>query len=201
MTIGDAQTSYGTNVAPAFALINNNASTYISDTKKNIVIVLADGKFNDSYNSELTTLESKVDDIYCIGFGSGREFDSKSLEKMSTNNTCYTATNSTDLLDVFNGIEDAAGKPVNGETTEGTIELNQASKTVEVSDICPLTIEDVTTGNTIVTCTSTSDFAKYGLSLSADGKTITWNANEFAENNQSVAIPSEVKLKYYIGHE
>jgi len=53
--------------------------------------VLADGDFNDKYNTQLTKLKSKVDDVYCIGFGS--DYNEKALKNMSTNNTCYTATN------------------------------------------------------------------------------------------------------------
>ena len=200
ISISSELSGFGTYVKPAFKLINDNKSTYLSTTKKNIVIVLADGAFDDSYGDELSILKDNVADVYCIGFGEGREFNETALKNMSTNNTCYTATNSTNLLSVFDAIEaEANGDPHNGDTNVGTIELDEASKVIKVSSTCPVTIKDTDRNVDLVTCTTESALSQYGISLSADKKTLTWDANEFMTRNPNYDVPSSVKLVYYVG--
>ena len=108
ISISSEQNGFGTYVEPAFKLINDNKEKqYLKDGKKNIIIVLADGKFSDnnSYNGELKTLKDTLEtnggEIYCVGFGSGTEYDSTALAKMSTNNKCYEAKDASTLLSLI----------------------------------------------------------------------------------------------------
>ena len=201
ISISSEREGFGTNVNPAFELINDNKETYLSSTKKNIVIVLADGKFTDTYGDQLKTLKENVNEIYCIGFGEKGQsyFDESALKNMSTNNKCYTATNSTDLLSVFDEIDAEANKePKNDDTTEGTLELDEASKVIKVSSTTKVTLKNKDTGKEYE-CSSESELAQYGLHLSSDKKTITWEANEFTANNPNEPVPSNVLIKYFVG--
>ena len=207
ISISSEKSGLGTNIVPAFNLITANKDTYLSDTKKNIVIVLADGSFDDNYNGRaLENLEKAVDEIYSIGFGSGNDYDESSLREISTNNTCYTATDSSTLLNKFNEIlEEATGTEQSGRTTNGEITFKEATNTIKVSDTCPIEAtydtgrvdaEGKPIMETIFKCTSTTDLAKYGLSI--NGKVITWDAKKFVENNPDVTVPENVSIKYYI---
>ncbi len=204
ISISSERSGFGTYVSPAFELINDNAETYIKADKKNIVIVLADGDFNDKYNTQLTKLKSKVDDVYCIGFGS--DYNEKALKNMSTNNTCYTATNSATLLDAFKQINEAAGSEQSATTENGKVTFDKASNTIKVSESCPIEAtydtgkvdeEGKAIMETLFKCTEVADLAKYGLTI-IDGTTITWDAKKFLENNDNVIMPSTVTIKYYV---
>ena len=200
ISISSELSGFGTYINPAFKLINNNPSQYLSDSKKNIVIVLADGKFNGSYSTQLNTLKTKVDEIYCIGFGSGNSFDADALKTMSTNNKCYTANNSEDLLNQFNDILESTTKKKNADTENGVITFEQASDRIKLSENTPIEATYIENGETktLFTCTNTSQLNQYGISISRDGKTITWDAKAFARNNSSVSIPTKISIKYYI---
>ena len=181
ISISSELSGFGTYINPAFKLINNNPSQYLSDSKKNIVIVLADGKFNGSYSTQLNTLKTKVDEIYCIGFGSGNSFDSDALKAMSTNNKCYTANNSEDLLNQFNDILESTTKKKNADTENGVITFEQASDRIKLSENTPIEATYIENGETktLFTCTNTSQLNQYGISISRDGKTITWGCKSF----------------------
>lgn len=200
ISISDEQGGLGTNVVPAYNLILNNESTYLSKTKKNIIIVLADGEFNDSYNgNKLTTLKSKVQEIYSIGFGSA--YNESSLKKVSTNNTCYKATNFSNLLDKFNEILSAAtGNKQNKTTTNGKVQFDEATNQIKISKDCPLkaTYKTGKTENTLFECKTENDLEKYGVTLSSDKKVITWDAKKYVANQNKPIPTTEIKMVYYI---
>lgn len=200
ISISDEQGGLGTNIVPAYNLILNNQSTYLSQTKKNIIIVLADGEFNDSYNgNKLTTLKSKAQEIYSIGFGTA--YNESSLKKVSTNNTCYKATNSSTLLDKFNEIlSTATGNKQNKTTVKGRVQFDEATNEIKVSEDCPIKVTYKTgnTENTLFECKSESDFEKYGLTLSANKKVITWDAKKYVANQNKPVPTTEIKIVYYI---
>ena len=201
ITISSRKEGFSTYINPAFELINNNSSKYISNTKKNIVIVLADGVFNDfSYGWQLSQLKNKVDEVYCIGFGDGTSFDSDALKAMSTNNKCYTATNSEDLLDEFNNVLEDATKIKSDKTENGILTFEPASDRIKVSETTPIVATYIENGETktLFTCTNSEQLENYGLSISRDGRTITWNANVFLQNNDNVKLSTEISIKYYI---
>ena len=206
ISISSNKSGFGTYVSPAFKLINDNKETYLKDGKKNIVIVLADGKFNGRYNTELTKLKGNVDEIYCIGFGSGEDYNAEAMKEMSTNDTCYTATNSATLLDAFKQINEAAGSEQSATTENGKVTFDKASNTIKVSESCPIEAtydtgkvdeEGKAIMETLFKCTEVADLAKYGLTI-IDGTTITWDAKKFLENNDNVIMPSTVTIKYYV---
>ena len=70
ITISNERGGLGTEIVPAYKLINDNKATYLSNTKKNIIIVLADGAFNDNYKgNELKTLKinlKKIPFLYAL---------------------------------------------------------------------------------------------------------------------------------------
>ena len=205
ISISSERSGFGTYVGRAFKLINNNTNTYISKDKKNIVIVLADGDFSENYNGSLTTLKQKVDEVYCIGFGSGEDYNETKLVEMSTNNKCYKASNAGTLLKAFEEIEESAsGTEKTGTTVQGRITLT-ATKEIKVSTECPIIVTYNTgsvdeSGNPIMAelfkCTSTADLAKYGLTIT-NKNTLTWDAKVYVQNTGST-VPSTVYLKYYI---
>lgn len=216
ITIGNERSGFGTYIVPAYKLINNNKTTYLSDTKKNIIIVLADGAFNDKENgykgSELTKLEQNLKDtqsggeIYCIGFG--KDYNEDSLKAISTNNKCESAEDAKTLLDVFNKIdEESMGKEQSGITTNGKITFKQATLNIKVSETCPV-IASYDTGNkdsegnpimeTLFEAKNETDLAKYGLTV--NGKQLSWDAKIYAKNNleSDEKVPDTVYIKYYI---
>lgn len=200
ISISDEQGGLGTNIVPAYNLILNNQSTYLSKTKKNIIIVLADGEFNDSYNgNKLTTLKSKVQEIYSIGFGTA--YNESSLKKVSTNNTCYKATNSSTLLDKFNEIlSTATGNKQNKTTINGKVQFDEATNQIKISEDCPLkaTYKTGKTENTLFECKTENDLEKYGVTLSSDKKVITWDAKKYVANQNKPIPTTEIKMVYYI---
>ena len=211
ISISSEQNGFGTYVEPAFKLINDNKEKqYLKDGKKNIIIVLADGKFSDnnSYNGELKTLKDTLEtnggEIYCVGFGSGTEYDSTVLAKMSTNNKCYEAKDASTLLTKFNEILASVGKTQSGRTQNGKITFEEAKNTIKVSEECPIVATYGDSENETVLFTCTSDNAdemwnKYGLKI--DGKIISWDAKQFAIANEGIKVPNNIKIKYYIARQ
>ena len=211
ISISSEQNGFGTYVEPAFKLINDNKEKqYLKDGKKNIIIVLADGKFSDnnSYNGELKTLKDTLEtnggEIYCVGFGSGTEYDSTALAKMSTNNKCYEAKDASTLLTKFNEILASVGKTQSGRTQNGKITFEEAKNTIKVSEECPIVATYGDSENETVLFTCTSDNAdemwnKYGLKI--DGKIISWDAKQFAIANEGIKVPNNIKIKYYIARQ
>ena len=211
ISISSEQNGFGTYVEPAFKLINDNKEKqYLKDGKKNIIIVLADGKFSDnnSYNGELKTLKDTLEtnggEIYCVGFGSGTEYDSTTLAKMSTNNKCYEAKDASTLLTKFNEILASVGKTQSGRTQNGKITFEEAKNTIKVSEECPIVATYGDSENETVLFTCTSDNAdemwnKYGLKI--DGKIISWDAKQFAIANEGIKVPNNIKIKYYIARQ
>ena len=211
ISISSEQNGFGTYVEPAFKLINDNKEKqYLKDGKKNIIIVLADGKFSDnnSYNGELKTLKDTLEtnggEIYCVGFGSGTEYDSTALAKMSTNNKCYEAKDASTLLTKFNEILASVGKTQSGRTQNGKITFEEAKNTIKVSEECPIVATYGDSENETVLFTCTSDNAdemwnKYGLKI--DGKIISWVAKQFAIANEGIKVPNNIKIKYYIARQ
>ena len=209
ISISSEQNGFGTYVEPAFKLINDNMEKqYLKDGKKNIIIVLADGKFNDNSNNELqklkTTLETNGGEIYCVGFGSGTEYDSTALANMSTNNKCYEAEDASTLLTKFNEILASVGKTQSGRTQNGKITFEEAKNTIKVSEECPIVATYGDSENETVLFTCTSDNAdemwnKYGLKI--DGKIISWDAKQFAIANEGIKVPNNIKIKYYIARQ
>ena len=214
ISISSEKSGFGTYIGYAFNLINNNREQYLSATKKNIIIVLADGDFNGSYSNALKDLKEQnrfsdynVDEIYSIGFGA--DYNEAKLKEVSTNNKCYSASNSSDLLEQFNKIlEEATGETQSGTTTNGSITFKQATGDIKVTTDCPIEATYATgeydgEGNeimaTLFSCTSEADLSKYGLSISRGY--ITWDAKVFARNNPDVKVPSEVNIKYYIARD
>ena len=223
ISISSERNGFGTNVIPAL----NMASDYFVEGKKNVIIVLADGAFNDGdfsgdgrTNSGTGYLDAKdalreVDsayEMYCVGFGS---YNENNMKNLSTNNTCLSANVSEDdeedlatkILKQFNEIlEEATGSEQTGTTSDGRITFNEATQTIEVSDTCPI-VATYDTGTvdgegnpvmgTLFTCTSTTDLATYGLTITGE-KTITWDAKAFLANHSTVTVPSTVYIKYYI---
>ena len=201
ISITSEKSGFGTYVNPAFNLINNNKTKYVKENKKNIVIVLADGAFSDNYESSLAKLKKNVDAIYCIGFGSGSEYDANALEKMSTNNKCYSAKDTDTLLQAFKEIKEEAGKEKTCTTEYGIATLDKAKKTIKVSTETPITVsykDGLGNKQTLFTCTSESQLSQYGLKIV--NNQITWNVKEFVKNNPGAPkpMPSIVELKYYI---
>ena len=211
ISISSEQNGFGTYVEPAFKLINDNKEKqYLKDGKKNIIIVLADGKFSDnnSYNGELKTLKDTLEtnggEIYCVGFGSGTEYDSTALANMSTNNKCYEAKDASTLLTKFNEILASVGKTQSGRTQNGKITFEEAKNTIKVSEECPIVATYGDSENETVLFTCTSDNAdemwnKYGLKI--DGKIISWDAKQFAIANEGIEVPNNIKIKYYIARQ
>ena len=211
ISISSEQNGFGTYVEPAFKLINDNKEKqYLKDGKKNIIIVLADGKFSDnnSYNGELKTLKDTLEtnggEIYCVGFGSGTEYDSTALANMSTNNKCYEAKDASTLLTKFNEILASVGKTQSGRTQNGKITFEEAKNTIKVSEECPIVATYGDSENETVLFTCTSDNAdemwnKYGLKI--DGKIISWDAKQFAIANEGIKVPNNIKIKYYIARQ
>jgi len=209
ISISSEQNGFGTYVEPAFKLINDNKEKqYLKDGKKNIIIVLADGIFNDDSNKELqklkNTLETNGGEIYCVGFGSGTEYDSTALANMSTNNKCYEAKDAGTLLTKFNEILASVGKTQNGITQNGKITFEEAKNTIKVSEECPIVATYGDSENETVLFTCTSDNAdemwnKYGLKI--DGKIISWDAKQFAIANEGIKVPNNIKIKYYISRQ
>ena len=211
ISISSEQNGFGTYVEPAFKLINDNKEKqYLKDGKKNIIIVLADGKFSDnnSYNGELKTLKDTLEtnggEIYCVGFGSGTEYDSTALAKMSTNNKCYEAKDASTLLTKFNEILASVGKTQSGRTQNGKITFEEAKNTIKVSEEYPIVATYGDSENETVLFTCTSDNAdemwnKYGLKI--DGKIISWDAKQFAIANEGIKVPNNIKIKYYIARQ
>ena len=209
ISISSEQKGFGTYVEPAFKLINDNMEKqYLKDGKKNIIIVLADGKFNDNSNNELqelkNTLETNGGEIYCVGFGSGTEYDSTALANMSTNNKCYEAKDASTLLTKFNEILASVGKTQSGRTQNGKITFEEAKNTIKVSEECPIVATYGDSENETVLFTCTSDNAdemwnKYGLKI--DGKIISWDAKQFAIANEGIKVPNNIKIKYYIARQ
>ena len=206
ISISSEREGFGTYVKTAFNLINNDTTgTYISKDKKNIVIVLADGDFSGDYKESLTTLKQKVDGVYCIGFGSGKDYNETKLVNMSTNKKCYKASNAKTLLEKFKEIkEEASGTEKTGKTVQGTITLT-ATNEIKVSTECPIIVTYNTgsvdaSGNPVMAelfkCTSTADLARYGLTIT-NKNTLTWDAKVYVQNTGST-VPSTVYLKYYI---
>ena len=209
ISISSEQNGFGTYVEPAFKLINDNKEKqYLKDGKKNIIIVLADGIFNDDSNKELqklkNTLETNGGEIYCVGFGSGTEYDSTALANMSTNNKCYEAKDAGTLLTKFNEILASVGKTQKGITQNGKITFEEAKNTIKVSEECPIVATYGDSENETVLFTCTSDNAdemwnKYGLKI--DGKIISWDAKQFAIANEGIKVPNNIKIKYYISRQ
>ena len=54
------------------------------------------------------------------------------------------------------------------------------------------------TENTLFECKSESDFEKYGLTLSANKKVITWDAKKYVANQNKPVPTTEIKIVYYI---
>lgn len=209
ISITGEQSGLGTHIKPALQLINNNLDKYIQQDKKNIIIVLADGKFNDGpdsrddYSPELTKLKKNEGlEIYCIGFGSGKEFDEKSLKDMSTNDTCYKATNMAELLDQFDAIlEEATTVEGEVETSSGEIILEETDRKIKISKDTPIvaTYKNGEIDETLFTCTDKTKLVDYGLKIENEGTIISWNANIFAEKHpEAVPLPDEIDIKYYI---
>ena len=209
ISISSEQNGFGTYVEPAFKVINDNKEKqYLKDGKKNIIIVLADGIFSDNYNNELqklkNTLKTNGGEIYCVGFGSGTEYDSTALAKMSTNNKCYEAKDASTLLTKFNEILASVGKTQSGRTQNGKITFEEAKNTIKVSEECPIVATYGDSENETVLFTCTSDNAdemwnKYGLKI--DGKIISWDAKQFAIANEGIKVPNNIKIKYYIARQ
>ncbi|MBQ2836138.1 MAG: VWA domain-containing protein, partial [Clostridia bacterium] len=216
ITIGSRREGLGTSIAPAIDKITENSSTYLNSAKKNIVIVLADGDFdnpqNDSWlygrgyvsaKNDLLAKDSNLE-IYSVGFGNYVE---STMRKVSTNDTCYPATNSSTILNKFNEIlDEATGSEQTGTTSDGRITFNEATQTIKVSETCPIVATYETgavdgEGNPIVetlfTCTSTADLATYGLTITGE-KTISWDVKTFIANNPTAIVPNTVSIKYYI---
>ena len=228
MTIGDAQSSYGTYIYPALDSVNS----YIDDSKTNIVIVLTDGEFSDDKGSYygydydnfdatratnlLKANGGKVDSIYSIAFG---ELTSDARTKLRSitniyekdangNNTTtkkiYDANDAASLLNAFNAIEESAKTEAkNGETTVGEIELDPATTGIIVTETCPIKVVNADTEAVIIECKSEATMAAYGLHFEDAEKTkIRWDANEFVTNNPDgvtdLRVPQNVKLTYYV---
>ena len=213
ITISNERGGLGTEIVPAYKLINDNKATYLSNTKKNIIIVLADGAFNDNYKgNELKTLKNNLKktpaggEIYCIGYG--KNYNEESLKKISTNNKCSSASNADTLLKDFNKIEESAsGKEQSGITKNGKITFKQATLDIKVSETCPV-IASYDTGKkdaegnpimeTLFEAKNETDLAKYGLTV--NGKHLSWDAKIYANNNlkSNEKVPDTVYIKYYI---
>jgi len=208
ISISSQQGAFDTYINPAFELITTNASTYLSSTKKNVIIVIADGEFDDeNYMTQRNNLiknsawDQKEDMIYCVGLGSEKQeqYNETKLITMSTNGKFYKATSMKELEQEFEYIyDDATGKKGTNYSESGIIQLDVATRNVlEPTAEYPITVTymDGTTEKTLFECTSPSQYASYGLTVS--GKTIIWNVNTFAAT-QKVAVPNNVKIKYYI---
>lgn len=211
IAISSIRKGFETCIAPAFDLITNNSKTFISSTKKNVVIVLTDGAFTDKapgYTAQLQKLRSQVDEIYCIGFGSGKEYDEAALVAMSSNNKCYKAADAGSLLTQFNEIlEEATGEEQERTTVDGKVTFNEATNAIKVSATCPIeaTYETKEIGKdgkpvmaTLFSSTSTVELAeKYGLTI-VNNKIISWDIKKFLEKNPNAIVPETTYIKYYI---
>ena len=202
ITISDEQNGLGTNIVPAYDLIINNKETYLSSTKKNIVIVLADGGFNDAYKGKkYETLKGLVDDIYSIGFGNG--YNASSLERIATDGKCHDAKDADGLLKAFDAIAAVAtGTEKTTASDEGVVTLDEASDAIKITSECPIKATYIVNENgkdvekTLFECTDKNKLSDYGLTIS-NNKQIIWDANEYVKNHG--ALPSDViKIIYYI---
>ena len=202
ITISDEQGGLGTNIVPAYNLIINNKEKYLSNTKKNIVIVLADGGFNDAYNGKkYDTLEGMVDDIYSIGFGNG--YNASSLKKIATDGKCHDAKDADGLLKAFDEIAaEATGTEKTTISEEGVVTLDEASDAIKITSECPIKATYIVNENgkdvekILFECTDKNKLSDYGLTIS-NNKQIIWDANEYVKNHG--ALPSDViKIIYYI---
>ena len=202
ITISDDQGGLGTNIVPAYDLIINNKEKYLSNTKKNIVIVLADGGFNDAYNGKkYNTLEGMVDDIYSIGFGNG--YNASSLKKIATDGKCHDAKDADGLLKAFDEIAaEATGTEKTTISEEGVVTLDEASDAIKITSECPIKATYIVNENgkdvekILFECTDKNKLSDYGLTIS-NNKQIIWDANEYVKNHG--ALPSDViKIIYYI---
>ena len=221
MTIGDLRSSFGTYVEPAF----NKAKDYIISDKTNVVIVLSDGAFNDYdyeyYESDKyknmakTLIDSGVDYIYSVAFGSDADEDKLALvtniyEKDAngndtTNKKVYPASDSATLLAQFKAIEEeASGTVQNLLTTNGSVTFAPASNDIQVKTNCPITAYITGTTTKLFESTDVTELKnKYGIEIGEDGKTLTWNANTFIANNPDkiqtiIDGNSKITIKYYI---
>ena len=202
ITISDEQGGLGTNIVPAYNLIINNKEKYLSNTKKNIVIVLADGGFNDAYNGKkYDALEGMVDDIYSIGFGNG--YNASSLKKIATDGKCHDAKDADGLLKAFDEIvAEATGTEKTTISEEGVVTLDEASDAIKITSECPIKATYIVNENgkdvekILFECTDKNKLSDYGLTIS-NNKQIIWDANEYVKNHG--ALPSDViKIIYYI---
>ena len=202
ITISDEQGGLGTNIVPAYDLIINNKEKYLSNTKKNIVIVLADGGFNDAYKGKkYDALEGMVDDIYSIGFGNG--YNASSLKKIATDGKCHDAKDADGLLKAFDEIAaEATGTEKTTISEEGVVTLDEASDAIKITSECPIKATYIVNENgkdvekILFECTDKNKLSDYGLTIS-NNKQIIWDANEYVKNHG--ALPSDViKIIYYI---
>ena len=202
ITISDEQGGLGTNIVPAYDLIINNKEKYLSNTKKNIVIVLADGGFSDAYKGKkYDALEGMVDDIYSIGFGNG--YNASSLKKIATDGKCHDAKDADGLLKAFDEIAaEATGTEKTTISEKGVVTLDEASDAIKITSECPIKATYIVNENgkdvekILFECTDKNKLSDYELTIS-NNKQIIWDANEYVKNHG--ALPSDViKIIYYI---
>ena len=211
ITISSERSGFGTYISPALNMIANNSDTYLKEDKKNVVIVLADGDFSDSSfttaRNNLLTADPNLE-IYTVGFG---DYNETRMINLSTNSYCYSATDAGTILGDFNEILSAAtGDPVSTTTEKGLTPLVTATDTIKVSAECPI-VATYATGEvdsngkpvmaTLFECKTEADMAKYGITISEDGKSLKWNAKIYIANTDTpttTIVPSTVYIKYYI---
>lgn len=222
ISITSARGGLGTFICPALDMIINGQKTYLSDTKKNIVIIIADGVFEDEVdgtnpgiiadtrNSLLLTAKNnnKELEIYSVALGDSNhvEFNEQALKDLSTNGSCVTAGNTNTLLNKFKEIYSEATDNTDTRYSEnGIVTIGKASKdiivpgTTEVegiNDSIKVTYMNGEEEETLFECTSATQLQDLGLSI--EEKNIYWNVNEYIRK-QKIELPSSVfNLKYYI---
>ena len=92
------------------------------------------------------------------------------------------------------------GNKQNKTTVKGRVQFDEATNEIKVSEDCPIKVTYKTgnTENTLFECKSESDFEKYGLTLSANKKVITWDAKKYVANQNKSVPTTEIKIVYYI---
>ena len=223
ITVTSARGGLGTFICPALNMITNNQSTYLSSTKKNVVIIIADGVFEDEVdeanagiinttrNNLITTAEKngKELEIFSVALGDSThyEFNADALIALSTNESCVTAGDTNTLLNKFKEIHsEATDNTATKYSVNGKVTIGEASKNIivpgtstlnDMDDSITVKYMDGETEKTLFECTSSTQLQKYGLSI--EGKYIYWDVNEYIRKQNITKLPTNIfKLKYHI---
>ena len=114
---------------------------------------------------------------------------------MSSNNTIYTANDSTELAQIFTNIQAQLQDKIEG-THSGTLTFT-ASNTLVVDRNNPLQAK---VGDTVLfTCTSMDDLDDYCITYNSSTKVLTWDLNEWNTYPNHIHVTSNnAVLSYYV---